>query len=131
VAEFSVGQRVTTYDRIGPLAILTVVRVLIRKMVLSDGSEWGADGFLPFIRKQPADERRLKLVEALAWFGYPKVRPFSPDDERLLQERLDLKVCERFDGWSDMNPALRKVVADAIRQHQEEAKRATTEVANG
>lgn len=96
--EFQVGQKVTVFDYSRIIAITTVAKVGKRKMKLSNGSEWKANGSVSW-----GSEERFYLG--------PFVREFRPEDRDAFFRQEARKKIENT-NWNKLdNETLRRVLS--------------------
>lgn len=118
-ASFQVGDRVTIHtSQSGPQSIAVVERYTHDKrcMVLSDGSEWKADG-------------RRQWAFRGSFYKGPVVRPCLPEDEEHVGKRRAIGALRKFaDGLSLESPlsgdALRRIL-DVIAHETAQAQSST------
>lgn len=109
MSTFKAGDEVTVTGSFHGLEFLSVARIGERKMVLSNGSEWSADG------------RRRWGVRQTRNYGDPYVRLRLPEDAeeierqkvvRCIDQIIDRMACAR--GWKQLPIGLLKAVKDQL-----------------
>ncbi len=111
-ANFAIGARVTIHNsQSGPQSVAVVERFTHDKrcMVLSDGTEWRADG-------------RRQWGFRGSYYKGPVVLPFEPNDETYVGKRRSIGALRKFTDGLTMESA---ISAEALRRILDVVERET------